>query len=303
MQQMLFKQLSVKTPLSYFGSKRHAVPVLSKFIPMDVEELVSPFFGSGAFELALTGRGIRIWGYDKYEAVANFWQIQLSQPIALCNAIQHIVDTTPHEAVANAVAVGYQESECRIERAAYYCLILTCSFNGMGRGAGHRSSLCYEENGIYCRPTNSRHWIVVNYEQIERFHNPLVQMQRADFRDSLAEHPKTFAYLDPPYPVSSNCYGDSDEYHKDFPHQDLADILHNRSDWVLSYNDVQQIQELYPEDQFDWYRVQWQQGSRRNHDQKSNDVVITPRGQHHAKSQRNSTQVPQRDSSRYAGGV
>ena len=40
-------------------------------------------------------------------------------------------------------------------------------------------------------------------------------------------------------------YGKKGNAHKDFDHAGLADLLYNRKQWILSYNDCKEIRELY----------------------------------------------------------
>ena len=69
-----------ETPLRYFGGKSRGVPALMQFVPQDDTEVVSPFVGGASLELALTGRGIRVFGYDEFPPVVNFWQCMLCSP-------------------------------------------------------------------------------------------------------------------------------------------------------------------------------------------------------------------------------
>ena len=165
-------------------------------------------------------------------------------------------------------------------------LIYNTSFNGSGFRGGSRRIVINDQKEL-CK-VHKKHEPdkldrLTYYERVQFFCNPLLEVAEMDFRQSLYLHPNTFAYCDPPYPVSACLYGDSPEYHSEFPHEELAAILCARDQWTLSYNDVPQIRDLYPADQFDWYPVQWNQDSRNRGDNvKGNDVVITPRGQHHA---------------------
>ena len=287
MQEMLFKQLSLMTPLRYFGGKILAIPVLDRFIPRAVDELVSPFFGSGALELALTGRGVRIHGYDKFPPIPHFFQTLQADPDAVANCIRRSLCESNGQEIWQWACDAYSTAVDSVRKAALVCIIYNSSFNGRGFGGERARVYVQGEQLIYPHSDGNPRYLL-NYDRIERFHNPLVQVRTADFRDSLGEHPDAFAYCDPPYPIHGSAYGDSPEYHKDFPHSELAQILHNRVNWVLSYNDVPLIRELYPPEQFDWYQVQWHQGSRGKGRQKGNDVVITPRGQNHESK----TQVP-----------
>ena len=281
MQLELIPQVSVKTPLHYFGGKKFAIPVLMEFFPKSLKELVSPFFGSGALELALTASGVRVHGYDKYPPIPHFWRMLIKNPNALCSELRAIVRSSSAKTIHKTACESYSLESCDIRKAAFLLLIYNASYNGQGFG-GKGKSLLIEDDQLHSqrqrddRVVRDTH---VHYERISDFYNPLIQIEESDFRESLRRHPNTFCYADPPYPNVGQCYGDSPEYHTEFPHEELSSILHQRENWVLSYNDNPLIQELYPKGDFDWYPVKWIQASRGKGRRNGNDVVITPKGQ------------------------
>ena len=60
--------------LRYPGGKTRAIKILEKYIPEDITEVYSPFFGGGSFELYLYGKyKIPIFANDKFEPLYNFW--------------------------------------------------------------------------------------------------------------------------------------------------------------------------------------------------------------------------------------
>ena len=98
-----------------------------------------------------------------------------------------------------------------------------------------------------------------------------LSVQHADFKDSLARHSDDFLYLDPPYANGGeNLYGNKGDMHKDFSHMGLAEILRDRDDWVLSYNDCGMVRELY--DGYKFVTPEWTYGM--SNDKSSNEVLI-----------------------------
>lgn len=278
-EQLTLVQLpSTRTPIRYFGSKINGIKVLLPFIPQGVTEVLSPFLGSGALELALTARGVRVRGYDKFQPVTELWQVLLSDPGGIVRAMRAIASVVDANQVFEYCKACYADEGCAVRRAAMSLMIWNISFNSAGFRGQPRRGLEMRADGLYhYKKREDRYWKVFDFGEIAAFQNPLITVGCMDFRESLAAHPDMFAYMDPPYPVSACHYGDSPEYHSEFPHADLAAILHARRDWVLSYNDVELIRELYPPAVFDWTAVQWQQGSRLTHDTRGNDVIIRPR--------------------------
>ena len=37
-------------------------------------EMISPFFGGGSIELHYASQGVKVYGYDIFEPLTNFWQ-------------------------------------------------------------------------------------------------------------------------------------------------------------------------------------------------------------------------------------
>ena len=111
---------------------------------------------------------------------------------------------------------------------------------------------------------------LTSIERLRKFYNPNIKVLHADFKNSLTENPDLFTYLDPPYPIKSSLYGKKGDAHKDFDHAGLANILRNREDWILSYNDCIEIRELY----FDFRIIspEWKYGMSTN--KQSNEVLI-----------------------------
>ena len=80
-------------------------------------------------------------------------------------------------------------------------------------------------------------------------------------------------YLDPPYFLSSNLYGKRGDHHKNFDHEGLAEVLRNRDKWLLSYNDCEQVRDLYSG--FSFMSTKWRYGM--NASKTSNEVFIVSR--------------------------
>ena len=276
MQQHLFRQPYLKTPLRYFGGKNLGTAVLLQFIPTHVKAVVSPFFGSGALELALTGRGVHVYGYDVFAPIPHFWNTLQAHPDAVVAQIRRWLRASSAETLFDEAQAAYAHTTCDSERAALCILIYNASFNGAGFRSGTRGRLVIEDDRLYINHRDGNYRTLMPYPRLEGFYNPYLHIGEADFRESLAKHPDMFAYCDPPYPDTGSVYGETDAHHKDFPHDALASILHARKDWVLSYNDVPTVRELYPVERFVWHRVQWHQGARKKGEQKGNDVVIMP---------------------------
>ena len=280
---MLFDLPSLETPFRYFGAKTKARKILAEFVPPSVREIVSPFIGGGAFELWLTGRGIRVHASDAFPPLVNLWQVLLDSPKELGAEIRDIVSGLWwQDWTETAAEFKAQASGSRVTDAAHCLLLYNLTFNNVGPRKPQGYRFFIDEEGVPRRDQEGfRNRQLVFYERIEGFSNPLLSVECLDFREALAKHPDTFAYLDPPYPAATAAYGDSPKYHEDFDHEGLAEILTARKKWVLSYNEDKLVKDLYPESQFRWTRVSWAQ-CRISHGSVGHEVIITPHGEPHA---------------------
>ena len=271
----LFPMVSYQKVLYYFGGKGYGIPHILRHVPADIKEVVSPFLGGGSVELALTARGVRVFAYDKYGLLVNFWQQLLTDPNAMLPYVkQYVMDI--YEGRITSKCDALKGLLTPAERAAMFLVRTNLSVNGLGIQTGMGQFVLNANNEPMKGGHGSRH---VKYERIANFHNPLITVAHADFRESLARHPNTFAYLDPPYPDSACLYGDSPDMNVDFPHRDLADILHARNNWLLSYKDCDTVHKLYPPSDYQYYRPKWTRGSKASHGARaidSDEVLITP---------------------------
>jgi DNA adenine methylase len=84
---------------------------------------------------------------------------------------------------------------------------------------------------------------------------------------------KKFLNLDPPYYVKGQCLYDNFYEHQD--HESIAKIMVKLNDrWIVTYDNVQEIIEMYPEFQRRTYGLTYTAGTK----QKSTEIMIFSRG-------------------------
>jgi DNA adenine methylase len=64
----------INSILRYPGGKSRAIKYLKDYFPKDLDILVSPFFGGGSLEIYLSKQGVKIYGYDIFKPLVNFWK-------------------------------------------------------------------------------------------------------------------------------------------------------------------------------------------------------------------------------------
>lgn len=244
-------------PLRYAGGKSLAVGHVLEHLPDGLERLVSPFFGGGSVEIACARElGISVHGYDVFDILTNYWQVQLDAPRKLADRISQ---WSPNKATYAEVKArlkqhwtGESEIADPLELAAHYWFNHNLSY---GPGFLGWMSKIYED----------RHRFERMVEKVRRFKCPDLQVETGTFADVMPQHPSEFLYCDPPYYLD----GDSRMFrgiypqrnfpvhHKGFDHALLRDLLHDhQGGFILSYNDCETVREWYHD--FRIVEVAWQ---------------------------------------------
>jgi len=245
---------SSRSVLRYPGGKTRAVQTLLPYFPSSLSEMVSPFLGGGSIELALASRGVKVYAYDIFQPLVEFWNCLLSSPESLAAAVNEYYPLSKenfYQLQQMQMSLGTP-----LDRAAAYYVLNRASFSGATLSGG-------------MSPEHPR-FTPTSIERIKTFFNPNLSVSVADFETSLAQHPHLFAYLDPPYLIKSALYGKKGNAHKEFNHEALATMLRNRNNWILSYNDCKEIR--------DWYQghrvltPQWKYGM--SGDKSSKEILI-----------------------------
>lgn len=248
----------IKSPLRYPGGKSRAVSIISKYIPKETTQLCSPFFGGGSLELACAQNGIRVYGYDSFGPLVDFWQFLLTNPKKLAANVEKY-HPLKKEKFYELQKIQL-ESKSKLERATVFFVLNRTSFSGSTLSGGMASG----------GPYNNPRFTKSSIEKIRKFKVNNLTIQQADFKKSIPRHKNAMLYLDPPYLIQSKLYGKKGDLHKNFDHVGLAKILKKRNNWILSYNNSKEIHELY----LDYIILypDWKYGMSRN--KSSREVLI-----------------------------
>ena len=258
MGQLSFGQLahkvSSKSPLRYPGGKSRAAQMITSLLPSDIDTLVSPFLGGGSVELLCAFQGVRVKSYDGFEPLVNFWQVAIEDAVGLSERVRNyypLDKDTFYE-----LQKGYNELSDYVERAAVFFVLNRSSFSGSTMSGG-------------MSPGHPR-FTISSIDGLADFRVEHLSVEHMDFKDSLARHSEDFLYLDPPYLIDSNMYGEKGDMHQDFDHAYLADVLKSRGKWILSYNDCEIVRDFY--EGYRFMTPRWKYGMGR--DKSSNEVLI-----------------------------
>ena len=249
-------ELSVQTsPLRYAGGKTRGAQEIISFIPSDCTEICSPFLGGGAVEILCAGKGMKVHAYDNFAPLVEFWECLLQDAVKLAERVREFYPLSRDMFYATQKKLHKMNPKYR--KAAAFFAINRASFSGItmsgGMSPGHPR---FTESSI---------------ERLEHFRAPNLNVEFADFIDSIPLHDETVTlYLDPPYMTEQGLYGTRGDLHRNFNHKKLAEILHERDNWVLSYNNIEAIQNMYAGYYFH-YPI-WKYGMTK--DKTSNEVLI-----------------------------
>ena len=259
----------IYSPIRYIGGKRVMFKEFFSLLPTKVTEIISPFFGGGGIELNLALRGITVYGGDNYEPLINFWEHWIRSPEAVVNAAINVLELYDNNEIKR---LGMIEDISVISKdvfgAGMFFLLNQLSFSGKER--------CYYIYEHKLRADGE--WVHFGDKKYKhgrpmfrlrefwfRTTNLPINIERLDAFDLLDKYPNHFAFIDPPYPDVKGYYGKTKDSHEMFNHKKLRDILMVRNEWILTYNDIPYIRELYKDFKIlSWKRLSGMQKGNRN---------------------------------------
>ena len=243
-----------RSPLRYPGGKSRAVKAIFPLIPPNERSICSPFIGGASIELVCASTGVHVKGYDIFEPLVDFWHHLLDNPEKLAERVKRYYPMD--RKTFYFLQKNYLTITEPIERAAVFYALNRSSFSGLtlsgGMSLGHP------------RFTHS------SIEKLRGFVIDNFTVEKADYRQSIADNPTDFLYLDPPYRNGQKLYGIKGDTHESFDHHSLKELLDQRDRWILSYNDCLSIRKLYKD-----YRIlnaDWQYGMSNGKD--SSEILV-----------------------------
>ena len=238
-------QKSLKTCLRYPGGKSRACVKMDPYFPdlRNYDEFREPFLGGGSVAIHITKKypNLDIWVNDLYEPLVNFWQ-QLQM---FGNDMKDkLLDYKSKNSTPDLARVLFHHSKVfmrepllsNLDRAVAFYIVNKCSFSGLTESSSfseQASNSNFSVRGIEKLPEYSKlieKWRITNYSY-----------------DYLMDGNKgAFMYLDPPYDIKDNLYGNKGSMHKGFDHDKFAaDCDSCDMDQLISYNSNQLVKERF----------------------------------------------------------
>jgi DNA adenine methylase len=236
---------SLKTPLRYPGGKSRACEKMGPYFPdlRNYDEFREPFLGGGSVAIYITKKypNLDIWVNDLYEPLVNFWQQLQMFGTDIKDKLVDLKTTNNTPVLAKELFLEAKEHVNdkdlpSIDRAVAFYIINKCSFSGLTESSSfseQASNSNFSLRGIEKLPGYSSlisKWRITNYSY-----------------DYLMDgNMGAFMYLDPPYDIKDNLYGNKGSMHKGFDHDKFAaDCDANGMDQLVSYNSDQLVKDRF----------------------------------------------------------
>lgn len=280
-----YKRVSLST-IRYAGGKTLAVGHVVELLPENTKMVVSPFFGGGSIEIAMSKElGLEVIGYDIFDILCNYWKFQIEKPNLLYEKLRELKPNKTTFEKIRLILNDVWKKRIKLDPltlAVYYVYNFNLSY---GPGFMGWSSDIYLDEKRYERML----------ENIRNFDPKNLKVECADFQDVIKKHSNDFLYCDPPYYIGKDSkmfrgiypMRNIPVHHNGFPHEALRDLLKNhKGGFILSYNNCPTTREYYKE--FQQFFPSWQytmgQGETRiglnrkngngNHVKESHEIII-----------------------------
>ena len=236
---------SLKTPLRYPGGKSRACVKMDPYFPdlRDYSEFREPFLGGGSVSIHITKKypNLKIWVNDLYEPLVNFWQVLQTFSGDLRDTLSREKSNNNNPEAAKELFLAAKDmvndlTLTSVDRAVAFYIVNKCSFSGLTESSSfsaQASNSNFSLRGIEKLPEYSKliaKWRITNYSY-----------------DYLMDgNEGAFLYLDPPYDIKDNLYGNKGSMHKGFDHDKFAaDCDNNYMDQLISYNSDQLVKDRF----------------------------------------------------------
>ena len=229
---------SKKTPLRYAGGKSKAIYKLEKHLPDMVEnmEIQDCFLGGGSFPIYLTKLypNLKVRVNDVYFPLYNFWINLRDKGIEMSDKLLELKNNNNTKELARELfnkqeIIISDENKTNFEKAVAFYVLNKCSFSGLVTSS-------------FSEQASVSNFSVKGIDNL-KYYSELIQsweiynLDYKDFIDKFSNKENVFLYLDPPYMIKDNLYGDHGELHKIFKHEEFFKICPLlKCKQLISYN-------------------------------------------------------------------
>ena len=235
------------TPLRYPGGKSRAIKFLSQHLPK-IESYREPFLGGGSMALYVTQTypNADVWVNDLYYPLYAFWMTLRDHGQQLCDDLRELKTELGESYDAHKMA--FDDAKDKLNNDLYesgfnFYVANKCSFSGLTANSSfskQASRANFTFRGIDKLPALSeliQGWRITNHSYEEMLYGR-----------------NAFVFLDPPYAIKDNLYGNKGDMHKSFDHEWFAaQACASDNKCMITYNSELFIKDRFP----DWYQKDW----------------------------------------------
>jgi len=234
-----------KTPLRYPGGKSRAVQKISQYFPdlKNYDEFREPLLGGGSVAIYITKMfpHLHIWVNDLYEPLVNFWQQLQMFGYDLQRELKDLKTANNTPDLARELFLQSKEkindqNVSDFDRAVAFYIVNKCSFSGL------------TESSSFSQQASQNNFSMRGIEKLFGYSEIIEKWRITNYSyDYLMDGDMgSFMYLDPPYDIKDNLYGNKGSMHKGFDHDKfVADCDSNNMDMMVSYNSSQLIKDRF----------------------------------------------------------
>lgn len=245
-----------KTPLRYPGGKSKAIYKLEKFLPVTIDsihEINDCFLGGGSFMIYLTklypDKVFKV--NDIYYPLYNFWVQLRDHGERLSDVIHQIKLDNPNHELARVLYEEQKkvlqdkdddkekdEETKSFDKAVAFYITNKCSFSGLSSSSFSKqaSDSNFSINSIVSLKYYSQ--LIKNWK--------IYNMDYREFIKQNSNREDVFLYLDPPYMIKDNLYGDNGKLHEIFKHETFFEVCKPLlCKQLISYNSDNLIKDAF----------------------------------------------------------
>ena len=207
------------------------------------KEFREPFLGGGSVAIHITKKypDLTIWANDLYEPLVNFWQQLQMFGTDLKNALADLKSSHNDPVSAKTLFLSSKVkindiSVNNFDRAVAFYIVNKCSFSGL------------TESSSFSPQASNSNFSMRGIEKLPDYSQLISKWRISNFSyDYMMDGNKSsFMYLDPPYDIKDNLYGNKGSMHKGFDHDKFAaDCDNNDMDQLISYNSDQLVKDRF----------------------------------------------------------
>lgn len=267
---------AVETPFRYPGAKNRLISVLMNHLDKILDgatQFSDVFVGGGSVLLAVAKKypNIQLFANDKDYWMYCFWKVVAGTD---SNKLAELLDLV---AIKPTLELFYKlrEEETNDEiKCAYKAIFFNRTtfsgilYSGPIGGKGQKSKYT-----IDCRynPDKLKKKIL----NCNKLLAGRTEVENKDFSDyEILTKTNCHAYLDPPYYHKGNVL--YIEKMNEFQHEQLSEILHKRSNWILSYDDCIEVRNLYQQHQLLYLMTRYSINGKKDNWESKRELIISP---------------------------